>query len=51
MKQIDGKKLCKYCYGCNKLENENFKGIMRCKDFVAGIEDWQDKWRKELKKN
>lgn len=49
MKQIDNKKLCKYCYGCNKLEDENFVGVMNCKYFAAGIKDWQTKWREELK--
>ena len=49
MKQIDNKKLCKYCLGCNKLENENFTGVMRCKNFVAGQADWQEKWKEALK--
>lgn len=50
MKQIDNKKLCKYCLGCNKLEDENFAGVMRCKHFMAGIDNWQEKWKEELKR-
>ena len=49
MKQIDNKKLCKFCLGCNQLENENFSGVMRCKYFVAGVADWQGKWKEALK--
>lgn len=49
MKQIDNKKLCKYCLGCNKLEDENFEGVMRCKNFTAGVDNWQEKWKEELK--
>ena len=51
MKQIDNTKLCKYCLGCNKLEDESFRGVMRCKNLVAGIADWQEKWKEALKKN
>lgn len=49
MKQIKNNTLCFYCMGCNKLECEEFKPVLRCKDFVAGIEGWQEKLRKELK--
>ena len=49
MKQIDNKKLCKYCLGCNKLEDEKFDGVMRCKNFVAGQADWQERWKEALK--
>lgn len=49
MKQIDNKKLCKFCLGCNKLEDENFNGVMRCKDFMAGIDNWQEKWKEQMK--
>lgn len=51
MKQIDNKKLCKYCLGCNKLEDENFVGVMNCKYFVPGYENWSEMRREELKKN
>ena len=49
MKQIDNKKLCYYCLGCNQLENENFIGVMRCKDFLPDTADWQEKWKEALK--
>jgi len=49
MKQIDSKKLCKYCLGCNKLEDKNFDGVMRCNIFIAGYTDWQEKWKEALK--
>lgn len=49
MKQIEKNTLCYYCLGCNKLELEKFNRIMRCKDFVAGVENWQEKLREELK--
>ena len=48
MKQIDNKKLCKYCLGCNKLEDENFAGVMRCKHFIHGQADWQERWKEAL---
>lgn len=51
MKQIDNKKLCKFCLGCMKLEDENFDGVMRCKCFVTGMADWQEKWKEALKKS
>ena len=49
MKQIDNKKLCYYCLGCMKLEDENFTGVMRCKNFTAGQADWQEKWKEQMK--
>lgn len=50
MKQIDNKKLCYYCLSCNKLEDKNFAGVMRCKTFIPGQADWQEKWKEMLKK-
>jgi hypothetical protein len=32
-----------------KLEDENFDGVMRCKNFAAGQADWQEKWKEVLK--
>lgn len=49
MKQIDNKKLCFYCLACCKLEDKNFDGVMRCKDFMAGVDNWQEKWEEALK--
>lgn len=49
MKQIYNKKLCFYCLGCMKLEDENFNGVMRCENFTAGQADWQEKWKEQMK--
>lgn len=49
MKQIKKNTLCYYCLGCNKQESEEYKPVMRCKGFVPGIENWQERLRKELK--
>lgn len=27
-------KLCIKCFGCNRLEDINFKGIYRCENFI-----------------
>lgn len=51
MKQIESNTLCYYCMGCNKQENTDYKPVMRCKGFVPGIENWQEKLREELKKD
>ncbi len=48
-KAIKKDKLCYYCLGCNKLETE-FGGVRNCKNFISGIQNWQDKIREELKK-
>lgn len=44
MKQIGDEVLCKYCLGCNKLENPEFVGYKRCKEFCSGYNDWQSKY-------
>lgn len=49
MKQIDNKKLYEFCLGCMKLEDENFDGVMRRKNFTAGQADWQEKWKEQMK--
>ena len=51
MKQIERNTLCYYCLGCIKQESEDYKPVMRCKNFTAGIEKWQEKLREELKKS
>nr|DAI65616.1 MAG TPA: hypothetical protein [Caudoviricetes sp.] len=51
MKQIKKNTLCYYCLGCNKQESEEYKPVIRCKNFIQGIENWQEKLRKELKKS
>lgn len=50
MERIKKNVLCHYCLGCNKLELKDFNGVMRCKDFIAGVDNWQEKIRKELQK-
>ena len=27
------KGICKYCGGCNRLENTNFEGVWKCENF------------------
>ena len=51
MKQIESNTICYYCMGCNKQEDTDYKPVMRCKNFIQGIENWQEKLREELKKN
>ena len=48
MKQISDEILCKYCLGCNKLEDERFAGVRRCKSFCPGYENWKDQYYKSL---
>jgi len=48
MKQIDKQYLCYYCLGCQKEELETFEPVMRCKNFIPGYVDWQERMRKEL---
>ena len=51
MKQLrDMKGICKYCVGCLKLEDENFRSVYRCKDFEANQANWRELVEKELKK-
>ena len=51
MKQVEKNTICYYCLGCSKQENDDYKPVMRCKSFVAGIENWQEMLREELKKS
>lgn len=50
MKQISGEKICKWCLGCNRLEDEEFEGVMRCRGFLAGERGWEEKYEKEIRK-
>lgn len=34
MKELENDKICKYCFGCEKLANENFKGVRSCINFI-----------------
>ena len=36
MEQIKDNKLCFYCLGCNKLGDEQFNGVMNCRNFMTG---------------
>ena len=33
---------CKTCYGCNKLEDKNFVGVVECKNYVRATPTVQD---------
>lgn len=49
MRQLDDMPgICKFCVGCLRLENENFKSRYRCKDFEPNQVNWEDLNRKEL---
>ena len=50
MKQIEKDKLCYYCTGCMKLENEQFNGVRNCSNFIQAEPGWEKKMREELKK-
>lgn len=49
MKQIELDKLCLYCYGCNKLEQEEFIGVRSCNGFIPVIPKWQSEYLKGLR--
>lgn len=51
MAELDNDKICKYCLGCNKLEDYNFKGIRSCKNFAPGYKNWRNMYEKNLQKN
>lgn len=51
MKQIKKDKICSYCLGCIQLEIEMFEGVRNCKNFIAGIDNWQELMRKVLKES
>ena len=50
MRQISNKKICFYCLGCNKLEDEEFEGLMRCENIIPSKRNWQDEWKKNLER-
>ena len=49
MKQLEDNKICKYCYGCNKLEEQDFEGVSSCKYFIQATE--LDNYYKTLRKD
>ena len=34
---------CRYCLGCNRLEDENFRGNNNCRNFRNGISQKDEK--------
>ena len=51
MKQLrDMPGICKYCVGCLRLEDENFRPVYRCKDFEANQVNWRELMEEELTK-
>lgn len=33
---------CKTCYGCNRLEDKNFVGVVECKNYVRATPTVED---------
>lgn len=46
---MDETSLCKYCLGCNALEDKNFKEKRNCKNFISGVTNYQELILKSLK--
>lgn len=39
MKRVKGK--CKKCFGCNRLDDENFEGVKKCRNYTkANEKNW-----------
>lgn len=51
MAEIRNDTLCKYCLGCNKLNDYNFIGTRSCKGFVPGYKNWREMYEKALLNN
>lgn len=51
MKQLDNYNLCKYCFGCNRLELENFFGVNKCDDFIGAEKHYKNLKNKFSKTN
>lgn len=49
MKQMEKDKICYYCMGCNKLEDEKFEGTIRCNYFVTGRDNWHRDYTNAIK--
>lgn len=41
--------ICKYCEGCLRMEDENFKSVYRCLDFIPMKNNWRKLIEEELK--
>lgn len=37
MKQIEPDRKCYTCYGCMRLEQEEFNGVYRCNNYIKGV--------------
>lgn len=51
MAELKDDTLCKYCLGCNNLENYNFIGTRNCKGFIPGYKNWREMYEKALQNN
>ena len=49
MKQIEKNKICYYCLGCNRLEEKNFNGVIKCNYFMTGRDDWYKNYINAIK--
>ena len=49
MQQISKDMICKYCFGCNKLELESFNGTRNCRRFIPAFTDWRSAYDKAIK--
>ena len=48
---MDATSLCKYCLGCNALEDKNFKEKRNCKNFIPGVPNYQELMLNAMKNN
>lgn len=48
MEQLKNNNLCRFCLGCNALEDKEFQPKIRCKNFIPGIENWYEKYREAI---
>ena len=48
---MDETSLCKYCLGCNALEDKDFKEKKRCKNFISGVSNYQELILNAMKNN
>ena len=51
MEQLGNNRVCKYCLGCNKMEDDEFIPKLSCEDMVSGIKDWEMLFRRIVDKN
>lgn len=53
MKQLKDDKICKYCFGCNKLLDDNFGGVRDCINFIQAkdMSEYYRKLKGESKEN